>query len=430
MKVPQKTIRKRVERTGTGVNTGEEVAVALCPAEPDQGVTFVRTDLEGSAPVPASLEFVAPKRRRTVLQAGQAEVQMTEHLLASVAGMDIDNLTVETSSAELPGGDGSALFFAEMLQEAGEADQNAPRRLLTLRKPITISEPGATIIALPASEGLSISYTLDYDRVPLPAQHVDIHLDRQTFLRELAPARTFVLEAEVEGLLAEGMGKGASYSNVLVVRNDGSVIENTLRFPDELARHKALDLLGDLRLAGGGLVARVLAVKSGHAHNIRLAERIWRDAVSPDAVSLDIRDILSVVPHRYPFLLIDRVVQIEAGRRATALKNVTIDEPFFQGHFPGRPVVPGVLLVECMAQASGLLLYQRCAGARMIAQLAAVDGARFRRPVVPGDQLRVEVEALRMKSRTCKVQASAFVDDALAAEATITFVLVEMPPND
>jgi len=427
LKRPQKTIQKPVERTGVGLNLGLEVTLRLRPAPPDAGVTFVRTDLPGAPAIPASPEFAVPKARRTGLRRGDAEVQMTEHLLAAVAGFEIDNLLVEIDGPELPAGDGSALLFAEMLQEAGLASQDAPSRILTLRKPITIAEGTGTIVALPAPNGLSLSYTLDFEDSGIGPQHFETNLSPERFLAELAPARTFVFESEAEQLLQSGFGRGASYANTLVVRPDGSVIENRLRFPDEFARHKALDLLGDLRLAGPGLLARILAVKSGHAHNLRLAELVHQDGSPPDAVSLDIRDILSVVPHRYPFLLIDRIVQIEAGRRATAIKNVTINEPFFIGHFPGRPIMPGVLLIECMAQAGGLLLYQRCADENMIAHLATVDAAKFRRPVVPGDQVRIEVHALRMGSRTCKVAARAFVEDQLAAEATITFMLVETP---
>lgn len=427
---PQQTIRKPVERTGIGVNLGVEVTVRLRPAPPDSDVTFVRVDLPGAPQVPASSEYVLPQVRRTVLRLGEAEVQMTEHLLAAVAGLEIDNLVAEINGPELPAGDGSALLFAEMLQEAGVAEQDRPCHFLTLRKPVTVSEGHGTLVALPSTDGLALSYTLDYERAGLPTQHVGIDLNPERFLAELAPARTFVFESEAESLLASGLGKGATYDNTLVVRRDGSVVDNQLRFPDEFARHKALDLLGDLRLAGNGLLARVLAVKSGHADNVRLVERIRHETAPVDAVALDIRDILSVVPHRYPFLLVDRIVRIEPGRRATAIKNVTVNEPFFVGHFPGRPIMPGVLIIECMAQASGLLLYQRCADANTIAHLVSIENAKFRRPVVPGDQLRIEVQALRMKTRTCQVAARAFVEDQLAAEATITFMLAQTPPSN
>ncbi|MFW6164258.1 MAG: 3-hydroxyacyl-ACP dehydratase FabZ, partial [Planctomycetota bacterium] len=399
-------------------------------AEPDTGVRFVRTDLPDAPAIPAALDSLAPRPRRTVLRNGEAQVEMVEHLLAAVSAFGIDNLTAELDASELPIGDGSATLFAAMLAEAGVAEQDEPRRLLSLRKPITVTEGGGTLVALPANEGLAVSYTLDLDDIDMAAQHYEATISREVFVDEIAPARTFVREREAKKLLEQGFGRAATADLVVVIRDDGSILDSELRYPDEPARHKALDLLGDLRLAGPGLQARVLAVKSGHAANVRLVRRILREAAPPDALGLDIRDILSVVPHRYPFLLVDRVVHIEPGVRATAIKNVTVNEPFFQGHFPGRPMMPGVLMIECMAQASGLLLYQRCADANLIAQLVSVDGAKFRRPVVPGDQLGVEVEALRMGSRTCKVAARATVDDELAAQAVITFVLVETPPSD
>jgi len=430
LKPKQQTIQKPVERQGVGVNTGQPVTLRLLPAEPDSGITFVRTDLPDAPPIPATLDHLASTPRRTALRNGAAEVEMIEHLLAALSGFGIDNATAELDAPELPIGDGSASLFADMLCEAGTVEQDAPRRLLAIPKPITISEGPATIVALPASEGLTISYTLDYDDVALDPQHYEARIDLDQFIEDLAPARTFVTEREARVLLDAGFGKAASTSIVVVIRDDGSILDNKLRFPDEPARHKALDLLGDLRLVGPGLIARVIAVKSGHGTNYKLAEQILRDAMPADALSLDIRDILSIVPHRYPFLLVDRVERIEPGKRAIVIKNVTINEPYFTGHFPGRPMMPGVLMIECMAQASGLLLYQRCADANVIAQLMSVDDAKFRRPVEPGDQLRVEVKAIRMGSRTCKVAARATVDDELAAQAIITFVLVDTPPSE
>lgn len=430
MKPSQTTIQTPIERQGVGINTGRPVTLRLRPAEPDTGLRFLRTDLPDAPAIPATLDSLAPKPRRTVLRNGEAEVEMVEHLLAAVSAFGIDNLVAGLDARELPIGDGSAKLFAEMLTEAGTVEQGKPRRLLSLRKPITVTEGGGTVVALPASEGLEVSYTLDFDDIDMPPQHYEASVSREVFVDEIASARTFVRERQARALLDQGFGKAATADLVVVIRDDGSILDSELRYPDEPARHKVLDLLGDLRLAGPGLQARVLAVKSGHAANVRLVERILREAAPPDALGLDIRDILSVVPHRYPFLLVDRVVHIEPGTRATAIKNLTINEPFFQGHFPGRPMMPGVLMIECMAQAGGLLLYQRCVDANLVAQLMSVDGAKFRRPVVPGDQLRVEVEAVRMGSRTCKVAARATVDEELAAEAVITFVLIETPPSD
>ncbi len=277
----QKTIENAVERSGVGVNLGLEVTVRMLPAPPDAGVVFVRADLRGSPSVRASPENVAPEPRRTVLRCGKAEVQMTEHVLAAVAGLDVDNLTIEVTGPELPVGDGSALLYAEMLLEAGVVEQNRPRRAATLREPVIIADPnatrpGATIEAVPApaDEGLTLSYTLDYADGPLPSQTYELRLTPEAFVAELAPARTFVFEREAAHLIASGFGRAANPENTLVIRPDGSILGNELRFPDEFARHKMVDLLGDLRLAAGGLVASIRAVRSGHAHNLRLAEAV------------------------------------------------------------------------------------------------------------------------------------------------------------
>ena len=279
MSTPQKTIQKAVECTGIGVNLGREVTVRLVPAPPDSGVTFVRTDLAGAPRIPVSPDYVDPKLRRTVLHKGDAEVQMTEHLLAAVAGLDIDNLTVELKGPEFPACDGSAQLFTRKLVEAGTIEQDRPRTLFTVREPITVSDEHCSISAFPASEGLSLSYTLEYPHVSLPPQRFDVQITPETFVRELAPARTFVFQREAPGLLASGLGRGASLENTLVLRDDGSLIYGTLRFPDELARHKTVDLLGDLRLLGSGLAARIVAVRSGHAQNVQLVGLIRANRV-------------------------------------------------------------------------------------------------------------------------------------------------------
>lgn len=274
MKTAQRTIQTPAEVKGIGVNLGREVTLRLLPAPPDSGVTFVRTDLPGAPSVPAAPDYVVPKLRRTVLRKGDAEVQMTEHLLASACGLGIDNLLVELRGPEFPACDGSARVFTEALQKAGIAEQDKPRTFRTLPEPVTVSDEASTITALPATEGLSIAYTLEYPRLSLPAQHYEIRVTPESFARDLAPARTFVFQREAPALLASGLGRGASLENTLVLRDDGSLIYGHLRFPDEFARHKVVDLLGDLCLLGGGFVARVIAVRSGHAQNFQLIEQI------------------------------------------------------------------------------------------------------------------------------------------------------------
>ncbi len=274
MRPPQRTISKPVEFVGIGVNLGREVAVRLLPAPPDSGVVFTRLDLPSAPTVPASPEHVVAKLRRTVLRKDRAEVQMTEHILAAVSGLDVDNLVVEMRGPEFPACDGSARVFAGLLRDAGIVEQDRPRTLRTLSEPVTVSDDTSTMTALPAAEGLSIAYTLEYPNLALPAQHFEIKVTPESFMKDMAPARTFVFQREAPALLASGLGRGASLENTLVLRDDGSLIYGQLRFPDEFARHKAVDLLGDLRLLGSGLVARIVAVRSGHAQNFQLLERM------------------------------------------------------------------------------------------------------------------------------------------------------------
>ncbi|MBL7222304.1 MAG: UDP-3-O-[3-hydroxymyristoyl] N-acetylglucosamine deacetylase [Candidatus Brocadiae bacterium] len=274
MKARQKTIRHPVECHGVGVNLGRKVRLRLVPAEPGTGLVFVRTDLGSTAAIPVRPDAVAAEPRRTVLRAGKAEVQMTEHLLAAVAGLAIDNLTIEISGPELPVGDGSALIFAELILEAGVVEQKAERPDHRIREPISLTDGDASIEAQPAEEGLRLAYTLDYPESPIPRQTVEWLITPDTFMDQLAPARTFVFEHEAARLIAAGFGRAANPDNTLVVRADGSLLGNTLRFEDELARHKLVDLLGDLRLAGGGIVGHIRAERSGHAHNLRLAEHV------------------------------------------------------------------------------------------------------------------------------------------------------------
>jgi UDP-3-O-acyl N-acetylglucosamine deacetylase len=274
LKSLQRTIEEPIERSGVGVNLGREVTVRLQPAPVNTGVVFVRTDLPGAPSVRADPSHVVSTPRRTVVRQGDAEVQMTEHVLAAANGLEIDNLTVEVTGPELPVGDGSARFFAEMLQEAGAVEQDQPRRRLTPREPVTVADEISSITATPAPEGLSLSYTLDYSSRSLPMQQFEVTITPASFVIELAPARSFVFQSEAGALLVKGFGRGASLENTLVARDDGSLVYGELRFPNEFARHKALDLLGDLSLLGSGLVARVVAVKSGHAQNLRLVERL------------------------------------------------------------------------------------------------------------------------------------------------------------
>jgi UDP-3-O-[3-hydroxymyristoyl] N-acetylglucosamine deacetylase/3-hydroxyacyl-[acyl-carrier-protein] dehydratase len=430
----QRTVQFTAEVRGTGLHTGSATTLRVGPAPADSGVVFIRTDLPGKPRIPVSADRIVDRGRRTALAEGAAEVHTVEHLLSACHGMQVDDLVVEIDGVEVPGMDGSALAFAEMLKRAGPAEiPDAPQRELALRCAEGIVEKGsdATLTALPWDQGLQVSYTLDYGaQAPFAPQHATVAVTPDSYLREIAPARTFVLEAEARGLQEMGLGKGATHENTLVVGPQGP-IQNRLRFPDEYARHKLLDLMGDLFLLGADLRASVTAVRTGHGGNAQLVRRLAAlvrvevDAEEGRARRLDIGEIMRILPHRYPFLLVDRVLEIDGFRRAVGIKNVTANEQFFQGHWPGTPVMPGVLIIEAMAQLSGVLLMRKLENTGRLAALLSIDRVKLRRTVVPGDQLVIEVETLKLKARTGRVQARATVEGELAAEARMNFMILD-----
>ncbi|MHC5065768.1 MAG: UDP-3-O-acyl-N-acetylglucosamine deacetylase [Planctomycetota bacterium] len=431
----QRTLKKAIEFSGTGLHTGKEIKMNLKPAEPGNGITFVRSDLEGEPEVRASSAYLKTRERRTCLHHGQAEVFTIEHLLAALMSLQIDNVEVEVNAEELPGMDGSARDFVSEIKEAGTVDQRAPRAEYAIKEPIYLRENGAALLALPGNGGLSIDYNLDYpDGVGMLSQSrqsASFKLDAEGFEKDIASARTFVFEHEVEPLMAAGLGKGANYQNTLVVGPNG-VKENSLRCDDELPRHKILDLIGDLSICGVDLDAHIVATRSGHALNLKLVHRIVEEMQQEEDrgelvrdTGLEIREILSLLPHRYPFLLIDRVIELDGFKRAVAIKNVTINEPYFQGHWPGQPIMPGVLQLEAMAQLSGVLLLRKLENTGKLAVLWSIDKVKLRGAVVPGDQLRIEVDTIRAKPSLGHVQARCKVAGKLVAEAQLKFTLID-----
>jgi len=429
----QQTIAETATLAGVGLHTGEQVTLVLKPADSDSGVTFVRTDLPDRPRIPVDIRNVHDGERRTTLKAGDAELQTPEHLLACLFALGVDNLEAEISGPELPGLDGSALPFLQAILEAGIEEQDEERVSFHPAREVVVDSPSedVTLLAAPAGDGLTIGYTLDYRTPELPVSRLSLRITPETFEKEIAPARTFCLEREAVALREAGFGKGADTTNTLVVGSDGNPIDNELRFPDEYTRHKILDLLGDLFLLNADLDSRVTAIRSGHAANVELVRRLRREIVSGEKArkgieqQLDIREVMRILPHRFPFLLIDRVVEIEGYRRAVGIKNVSINEPFFQGHWPGQPVMPGVLIVEAMAQLSGVLLLRKLEHTGKLAVLLSIDRVKLRRAVVPGDQLRIESIAENVKPRTGRVLCTATVEGKLAAQARIKFMLVD-----
>jgi UDP-3-O-[3-hydroxymyristoyl] N-acetylglucosamine deacetylase/3-hydroxyacyl-[acyl-carrier-protein] dehydratase len=362
-----------------------------------------------------------------VLREGIAQVGMVEHLLSACHGLGVDNLLVTVSGPELPGMDGSALPYVELLKSGVVVEQKQQRRVFEVVDPHVIRNEGCEIVLLPPSgDGLKISYIPEYPE-GVDASPVDFDLSNDDYASEIAPARTFVRAEEIESLLEAGFGKGATAENTVVLGGDTSV---EMRMPCEPTRHKIADLMGDLALAGVDIHGDIIARKSGHALNQSLAQHILAEyelfTVSEDVNEdgYDIQDVMRLLPHRYPFLLIDRVLRVEGWRRAVGIKNVTINEPFFGGHFPDQPMMPGVLQLEALAQLSGFLLQRKMDNTGKLVVLAAIDKVRFRGGVVPGDQLYLEVETLRMSRSRASIKAHAKVGKRVVSEAVLSFAMV------
>ncbi|MFH1865807.1 MAG: bifunctional UDP-3-O-[3-hydroxymyristoyl] N-acetylglucosamine deacetylase/3-hydroxyacyl-ACP dehydratase [Candidatus Eisenbacteria bacterium] len=436
LRTQQRTLKRGCSYTGIGIHTGQQVTVSFEPAPPDHGIVFVRTDLPGAPEVPASIKYVAPSSdnpRRTTLSHNGVKIYTVEHVLAALAGLGIDNAVVELDADEpAEPTDGSCESFVDILAEAGIVQQDAPLQHLVISEPVTFDDGDVHISASPY-DGFRISFTIDYDNPTIGTQYASFDINEKTFLEEIAAARTFALQSDVEELQKMGLIKGGSLENAIVVGKDGIVNQSDLRFPDEFVRHKILDLLGDLALLGMPLRGHVYASKSGHSTNVKFVERL-RDAIQEGRVTYsgttgwDIRAIEKILPHRYPFLLVDRILELD-DRRVVGVKNFTMNEWFFVGHFPGHPIVPAVLLVEAMAQVGGFLLLSRLEEReKKLVYFMGIDNARFRRPVRPGDSVRFELNLVRLRGGTCKMHASAYVEGELVADGDLLSQVVEREP--
>lgn len=425
----QRTLKGAVEFSGVGLHSGRTIRGRMLPAPPGAGVEFVRTDLPDAPSIPANIRYHTFKERRTRLVRGAAEVDTVEHLLAVCQGLKVDNLLVELDGSELPGLDGSAQGFVDLVQRAGIVDQDAQAKELHLDQPIYVRANGATLVALPSEKpGLSLQYVASFEEPGIEGGSFQLELGPESFLKEIAPARTFCLASEVEMLQKAGLGKGANRENTVILGDPAS----KMRMAGEPVRHKVLDLLGDLFLLGADISAHIIATRSGHATNAELVRRLF-DLMQAQETGgllkresgLEVREILRLLPHRYPFLLLDRVIEIDGYKRAVAIKNVTINEPFFQGHFPSAPLMPGVLQLEAMAQLAGVLLLRKMENSGKLAVLWSIDKVRLRGAVTPGDQLRIEVETVRDKEQTAQVRAIGSVAGKVVCEAVLMFTLVD-----
>ena len=442
----QRTLGKDASVKGKSLHTGQEVTLTLRPGALHSGLVFRRVDLFGKPEVRPVSEMITELERKTTVSSDTVKLHTIEHVLSALSGMAIDNAIIELDSSEPPIVDGSARPFTTLIHQCGVVEQAAARETFTLTQPITINEGSRSIIALPF-DGLRITCTSADDR-GIHTQHLTIDIDAETYEAQIAPARTFTIYEDIEGLIEKGLIKGGTLDSAIILKGDKIVSKEPLRFKDELVRHKILDIIGDLVLAGVRLKAHIIAVRPGHALNARLAAAVrkqWLEAkspkvrgpgkptkvetpTSPPGLALDIRQILNALPHRYPFVMIDRVVELHDDS-LVGIKNVTINEPYFQGHFPGQPVMPGVLQVEAMAQAAGLIMLRRGAAdeAPKVVYFMSADKVKFRKAVTPGDTLEIRARLTKVRGRIAAAECECLVNGECVSSAELLFSIADSP---
>ena len=424
----QQTLQSEITISGKGLMLGEPVELKIKPAPPDSGIVFQRIDQSESSEVKVCPEnWVEVLPRCTSLQHGGTTVSSVEHLLSALAGLRIDNAKVELNAQEPPGLDGSALPYVTKIQEVGLTQLDAPRRFIEVSEPFAVCDGNKQLIFLPSD---TFEVTFAYDHPNTAPQFATWDMTADTYINEIASARSFCFEAEIEALQSLGIGKGASYENVVVVKADGQT-SSELRYKDEFVRHKTLDLIGDLYLAGHLPKAQVIAMRTGHTFHAQFVQALaekgildFADAKDGKAdQTVEAKDIYRILPHRHPMCLIDRVIEFENGKRAVGIKNLTYNEPIFEGHFPAQPVMPGVLQVEALAQLGAWLLLQEIGKEDQLGYFRSISKATFRKMVVPGDQLRLEIEIVQRRSTLARIVGEIYVDGALATEAELSIAL-------
>jgi UDP-3-O-[3-hydroxymyristoyl] N-acetylglucosamine deacetylase/3-hydroxyacyl-[acyl-carrier-protein] dehydratase len=417
--VSRNTIAAPASVQGVGLHLGVACTLTFRPASSGSGVVFRRTDLPDAPLIPAHVDAAVLTERRTQLGTDPVSVHTVEHVLAAVGALEIDDLLIELSGPEPPIVDGSAQPFLEALRSAGIARQAGAVQYLRLKEPVRFQDGVAEYEAYPADE-LDLDVMIEFPHPVIGRQEGRYRISADGFATDLAPARTFGFMHEVEALRRMGLIKGASTDNAVVL-GDGGVIGNTLRWPDEFVRHKALDCMGDLTLAGARVRARIVARRPSHRGTVQLV-RAMRASLTNEgektvSKQMGIEEIMQVLPHRYPFLLVDRIIE-RSHDRVVGIKNVTINEPFFAGHFPGHPIMPGVLIIEAMAQAGGMLLMGAIENPQSkVVYFTSLNNVKWRRPVKPGDQLRFELDLIQVRGTMARMKGVAKVDGEIVAEA-------------
>lgn len=452
----QQTLRQPVTYSGIGLHSGNKVSLRLLPAPAGSGIRFRRVDLEDQPEIEARIENVTDTNRSTTIARGNTKVQTVEHVLAALTGCGVTNAVVELDANEPPIADGSSREFTRLIQKAGLEPQTEPVEPLVITTPLEL-QVGETLMTVFPHDGFKITCT-SADKGGRFTQYFSLEVSPETWAKELSAARTFCFFEEIEYLFNHGLIKGGSLENAVIIRDDAVLTNEPLRYPEEFVRHKMLDIVGDLTLLGRPLRGHVTAIRPSHAANCELARRIaahvrkaqiavetffpppaeapaspkptmatepkLTEELIQDGMTLDVMQIMKLLPHRYPFLMVDRVTNI-AGNKITAQKNVSINEPFFQGHFPGHPIMPGVLQLEAIAQVAGLLMMRQAENAGKVAYFMSANDVKWRKPVRPGDVLFIDVELTKSRGKIGKASGVCRVDGEVVSEAQVTFTLVD-----
>ena len=432
----QQTVGKTASLSGTSLHTGEKVSLKLHPAPVDHGIKFKRKDLQDEPTIDARIDNLKTVERATTIGEGPMRVHTVEHVLAALSAMGVDNAIVEMDANEPPIGDGSAQPYVDLIKKAGMTVQEEARKFFDVREPMYVeSKTGALLVLLP-DEKFRISCTQAGPNNRF-TQYLSMEVTAAAFEREIAPARTFVFYEDVQSLMEKNLIKGGSLENAIVVRGEAVLSKEPLRFPDEFVRHKMLDIIGDLALVGRRIRGHVVAAKPGHAANADLARAVAREQTRRSALSVtravprgdggfDTDEVMQILPHRFPFLMVDRIISFESETKCIGIKTVTINEPFFQGHFPGHPVMPGVMQVEAMAQVASILLFKLAKTTSRIGYFMSADGVKFRKPVFPGDTIFIHAEITKSRGeRLAKAKCHCVVNDAVVSEGELMFTFVD-----
>ena len=421
----RRTIQREAALEGIGLHLGFPCRIVFRPAPAGTGVVFIRSDVQGvAARTPAHVDVAVLSERRTQLGEGASALHTVEHVLAAVSGLGLDDLLIEMNGPEPPILDGSAAPYFEALQAAGVAPSGGRAEYLTVTSTFEHRD-GESVYRVSPAKALELEVDIDFSHRLVGRQRGHWVVTPESFVRELAGARTFGFAHEVETLRQRGLIKGGSTDNAILL-DEGGIVGNALRWPDEFVRHKALDCVGDLALAGKRVRARIEAHRPSHRGTVTLVREMVRRAAEEKRV-IEIEEIMRTLPHRYPFLLVDRILEYEEGRRVVGIKNVTINEPFFQGHFPGHPVMPGVLIIEAMAQVGGMLLMGGVHDPESkVVYFTSLDNVKWRKPVRPGDQLRFELEVLQVRGTVCRMKGVARVEGKVVAEAEMAAMLRDL----